>query len=224
MKFARMLLLMACALSLLAMAQDKGKPAAAAPDKSKPAAAEKDKKAAKPAGMPAMKPAPEMQKLVKALVGTYTTKETHDPGPFMPNGGTGTGEARYSLGPGGFSIIETYQSKSAAGGQFRGHGVIWYDAKAGGYRGVWCDNMSPACDTAGLSKWEGDKLVGSAETEIMGKKATMKDTMSNISPEGFKFDMEMSTEGGPMKHVMTIEYTRAAGKAGAKPAAEKEKK
>jgi hypothetical protein len=33
-------------------------------------------------------------------------------------------------------------------------------------------------------------------------------------------DMEMSTEGSPMKHVMTIEYARAGAPA-AKPAAEK---
>ena len=33
-----------------------------------------------------------------------------------------------------------------------------------------------------------------------------------------------AAETDRMKHVMTIEYTRAAGKAGAKPAAEKEKK
>jgi hypothetical protein len=43
--------------------------------------------------------------------------------------------------------------------------------------------------------------------------------MSGFSPKGFKFDMEMSTEGSPMQHVMTIEYARAG--AAAKPAAEK---
>ena len=213
MKFVRMLVLVACAISLLAMAQDKGKPAAA----------DKDKKAAKPpAAMPAMKPSPEIQKLAKSLVGSYTTKETHDPGPIMPNGGTGTGEAKYALGPGGFSIIETYQSKSLMGGQFRGHGLLWYDAKAGGYRGVWCDNMSPACEVGGVSKWDGDKLVGVTDSEMMGKIVSMRDTISGISPQGFKFDMEISSEGSPMKHTMTIEYTRtAAAPAAAKPAAEK---
>jgi hypothetical protein len=212
MKFARMLVLIACTVSLLAMAQDKAKPAASG----------KDKKAAKPpAAMPAMKPSPEIQKLAKSLVGSYTTKETHDPGPFMPNGGTGAGQAKYALGPGGFSIIETYQSKGTMGGQFRGHGVIWYDAKAGGYRGVWCDNMSPACDVGGVTKWDGDKLVGTSDSEMMGKKVSMRETISGMTPEGFKFDMEMSSEGGPMKHVMTIEYARAQAAPAAKAAAEK---
>jgi hypothetical protein len=209
MKLIRMLLVFCVAFSLFATAQDKGKPA------------DKDKKAKAPSGMPSMKPSPEIQKLVKALLGNYTTKETHDPGPFMPNGGTGAGQAKYALGPGGFSIIETYQSKSPMGGQFRGHGVIWYDAKAGGYRGVWCDNMSPACDVGGVTKWDGEKLVGTSDSEMMGKKVSMRETISGISPEGFKFDMEMSSEGSPMKHVMTIEYTRAQAAATPKPAAEK---
>jgi hypothetical protein len=210
MKFMRMLLVVCVAFSLLAAAQDKDKPAA------------KDKKSAA-AGMPSMKPSPEIQKLAKATLGSYSTKETHEPGPFMPTGGTGAGEAKFMLGPGGHSIIETYHSKSGPmGGGFRGHGVIWYDAKAGGYRSVWCDSMSPGCEVGGVTKWDGDKLVGATDSEMMGKKVSYKETMSNFSPEGFKMDMEMSTEGSPMKHVMTIEYMKASP--AAKPAAEKEKK
>lgn len=214
MRFIRTLLVICCAASLLAMAQDKGKPAAA----------DKDKKAAKPpAAMPAMKPSPEIQKLAKAMLGSYTTKEAHDPGPFIPAGGTGTGEAKFTLGPGGNSIIESYQSKSGPmGGGFRGQGLVWYDAKAGGYRSVWCDSMSPTCEVGGPTKWDGDKLSGTTDSEMMGKKVKYHETMSGFSPNGFKMDMEMSTEGSPMKHVMTIEYMKAqATPAAAKPAAEK---
>ncbi|MBZ5628880.1 MAG: DUF1579 domain-containing protein [Acidobacteriia bacterium] len=221
MRLARLLLVLCCAVSLIAVAQEK-KPAA--PDKGKPAAADKQKKTAKPpAAMPAMKPSPEIQKMAKSLVGNYTTKETHDPGPFMPTGGTGVGEAKFTLGPGGNSIIESYQSKSGPmGSRFRGHGVVWYDAKAGGYRSVWCDSMSPMCEVGGVSKWDGDKLTGTTDSEMMGKKVSYRETMSGFSPEGFKMDMEMSVEGSPMKHVMTIEYARVgAAPAAAKPAAEK---
>ena len=220
MKFVRLLCVFCIAVSLLAIAQDKGKKPA---DKGKPAAQDKAK-AKPPAGMPAMKPSPEIQKLAKAMVGSYTTKETHEAGPFMPTGGTGTGEARFALGPGGNSIIENYQSKSGPmGGKFRGHGVVWYDAKAGGYRSVWCDSMSPMCEVGGVSKWDGDKLVGGTDSEMMGKKVSYKETMSNFSPQGFKMDMEMSSEGGPMKHVMTIEYMKAQTAPGAeKPAAKKQ--
>ena len=154
MRFIRILTVVCLAGCLMASAQDKGKPAG------------KDKKpATAAAGMPAMKPSPEIQKLAKAMVGNYTTKETHDAGPFMPTGGTGTGESRMMLGAGGFSIIQTYGSKSGPmGGGVRGHGVVWYDAKAGGYRSVWCDSMSPACEVGGVSKWDGDKLVGTTDS------------------------------------------------------------
>ena len=212
MRFARTLLLVLLVIPLLGVAQDKAKPA------------DKEKKSEKPvAGMPSMKPSPEIQKLARAMVGTYTTKETHEAGPFMPTGGTGTGQATFILGPGGNSIIESYQSKSGPmGGKFRGHGVVWYDAKAGGYRSVWCDSMSPMCEVGGTTKWEGDKLTGSTESEMMGKKMTYKETMSEFSPNGFKMDMEISSDGGPMKHAMTIEYTKAGAEpAAAKPAAEK---
>jgi hypothetical protein len=220
MKFVRLLCVFCIAISLMAVAQDKEKKPAG---KGKPAAQEKEKAKA-PAGMPAMKPSPEIQKLAKAMVGSYTTKETHEAGPFMPTGGAGAGESRIMLGPGGNSIIQNYRSKSGPmGGKFRGHGMMWYDAKAGGYRSVWCDSMSPACDIGGLSKWEGDKLVGTTDSEMMGKKVSYKETLSNFSPQGFKLDMEMSTEGSPMKHVMAIEYLKAqAAPAAEKPAAPKQ--
>jgi hypothetical protein len=210
MKFARMLLLVFLAISLAGVAQEKAKPADN--EKTKPAA-----------GMPSSQRSPEMQKLIKAMVGSYATKETHEAGPFMPTRGTGTGQATFTLGPGGNSIIESYQSKSGPmGGKFRGHGVVWYDAKAGGYRSVWCDSMSPMCEVGGTTKWDGDKLIGTTESEMMGKKMTYKETMSEFTPNGFKMDMEISSDGNPMKHAMTIEYTRAgAAPAAAKPAAEK---
>ena len=220
MKPIRRLFVFCIAVSLIGVAQEK-KPAA--PEKGKPATADKAKKAATPTGMPAMKPSPEIQKLAKLLVGAYTTKETHEAGPFMPTGGSGEGQSSFTLGPGGNSVIQNYQSKSGPmGGKFRGHGVVWYDTKAGGYRSVWCDSMSPMCEVGGPTKWEGDKLTGTTESEMMGKKMSYKETLSNFSPNGFKMDMEVSSEGGPMKHAMTIEYVKAqAAPAAEKPAAEK---
>jgi hypothetical protein len=87
--------------------------------------------------------------------------------------------------------------------------------------------MSPGCEVSGISKWDGDKLSGTTDSEMMGemmgnKKVKYHETMSGFSPSGFKMDMEMSVDGGPMKHTMTLEYTRtAAAPAAVKPAAEK---
>jgi hypothetical protein len=166
------------------------------------------------------KPAPEIQKLAKTLAGNYATAETHDPNPMMPNGGTGKGEARFTVAPGGHYIVQTYRSKSDMG-SFQGHGLIWYDASAKVYRSVWCDSMSPTCDTSGTMKWDGDKLVGTGEYEEMSKKYGYKETLSNLTPNGFTFDMENSTDGGALKHVMKIDYTRATSASTGKTTAEK---
>jgi hypothetical protein len=77
--------------------------------------------------------------------------------------------------------------------------------------------MTPhGCDSGGTSKFEGDDLVGTMEMEMYGKKMKMKNTYTNIKPDSFTFNMETSTDGGPMQKSGTIEYTRAAT-----PAAEK---
>jgi hypothetical protein len=212
MKLLRLLLLMCLSVSLLAVAQEK--------TAKKPA----DKKPAD-ASMQMPKPSPEIQKLAKTLAGNYSTTETHDPNPMMPKGGTGKGQARFTVGPGGHYVVESYNSKSDMG-SFTGHGVFWWDPKVSAYRVVWCDSMSPTCDTEGTMKWEGDKLVASGEYEMGGKKVAYRETIGNLTPNGFTFDME-SAMGGSMQHVMKIDYTRAtsasAGKTNTeKPAAQKQ--
>ncbi len=190
-------LLLVLLLALAVAAQEKAAP------KAKPKAA--------PAGMTMPKPAPEMQKLLKTFVGSWTVAEKHEPGPFLPKGGEGKGEARFFPGPGGRSLIENYHSQNPMG-RFSGHGVIWWDPKAGAYTGVWCDNSTPTgCEVGGATKWEGDNMmVGTMDTEMMGKKTHIKGTYTNITPDSFTYTMELSQDGGPMKKVMTVDYTRAA--------------
>ena len=200
-----------CAVALLtvsAMAQDKpaAKAAKTATPKTQPAMG----------GMPPMpKPSPEFQKLAKVLVGTWNTAEKFESMMGMP-AAEGKGKAVITRGPGGMSLIETYNSASTMG-KFSGHGVFWWDDKAKSFAGVWCDTMTPhGCDSGGTSKFEGDDLVGTMEMEMYGKKMKMKNTYTNIKPDSFTFNMETSTDGGPMQKSGTIEYTRAAA-----PAAEK---
>lgn len=185
--------------------------------------AQKKTEKAKPAGgaaMPMPKPSPEITKLIKTFTGTWTTAEKHEPSEWVPQGATGTGRAVFHPGPGGLSLIEDYRSQGAMG-RFQGHGVLWWDDQAKVYKGIWCDNGTPkGCDTGGESKWEGDQIVGQMTMEMMGKKYSMKMLYSNITPTSFTFGMDSSVDGGPMKHTMTIEYTKAE----AKPAAAAEKK
>ena len=207
------ILLVAAALCCAAVAQEKAaakKPGTA----QKPAAKKTGHEGHEAGGMPMPKPSPEMEKLSKMLVGTWTSSETHEPSPWMPKGGTGKGAATFKNGPGGLSVVEDYHPSGTMGGHFYGHGVFWWDAKAGGYGGVWCDNTAPEGCGVGrnLAKWQGNDLVSSGEEEMMGQKMMMKEAYTDITPNSFTFSMYGGPLGSEPKKMMTIKYTRAGGK------------
>lgn len=159
--------------------------------------------------MPMPTPSPEMQKLTKMMAGAWRTNETFEVSDMMPKGGTGSGKVVITTGPGGLSLIENYNSNGDIGA-FAAHGVFWWDEKAQGYRTLWCDNTTPTgCAVAnGLGNWEGGKVVFHDEQEMMGKKEAMKETITSDKPGSMTFVMEASEPGGPMKKIMTIQYTK----------------
>ena len=196
-----MLMLLGALCSLPVMAQE------AAPA-GKPMAA---KAKAQPMSMPMPKPAPEMTKMIKMMAGSWTVSEKHDPSPMMPNGGTGKGTATMTPGPGGLSLMERYHSSGSMGGNFNGFGTFWWDPKAQLYRGVWCDNMTPGgCDSSGTTKWDGDKLVGTMESEMEGQKMMMRFIYSDWKPDSFVMTMGMGPDASKMQKTSTLTYTRAA--------------
>lgn len=172
---------------------------------------------AKAGGMSMKAPSsPEMDKLAKTMVGTWTTAETVPPSQMMPNGGTGSGEAIIHRGPGGNSLLQNYRSQSAMG-KFAGHGITWYDPQAKAFKNIWCDTMTPGgCEVFnGTGQWEGDKLVFTGTQNMMGKTEQVKETMSDITPDSFTFTIESGPDANSMKNFMTIKYTRKAGAMGA---------
>ena len=181
-----------------------------------PAAAQKKEKKQeqKPATtLAAPKPAPEMEKLAKMMAGTWSGQEKHEPSPFLPAGATGKGLFKVSLGPGGHSLVEQYNSRGALG-KFTGHGMTYWDPKAKVFRGVWCDNFTPTCD-ASVGQWEGDNLVFLSEGEFQGQKTKLKMFYSGFTADSFDFGIDMSMGEGPMARIMTIKYTRAKAPAAA---------
>jgi hypothetical protein len=176
------------------------------------------KPAAQPAGMPPMpKPGPEMKKLISTFVGDYTATMKMDAMMGMP-ASTSVGPAKFYGGPGRLSLMETVNSVDEHGMKFSGHGVTWWDPKAGAFKSIWCDNGTPTgCMDGGTSKWEGDKLVGTGTMEMMGKPYNFRSTMSDFTPEGFNFVMETAEGSAPLQKMFTVEYKKAA--APAKPAA-----
>jgi len=164
----------------------------------------------KPSGTPKSSPAAEMGKL-KFLLGRWSTVEKFEPNESAPSGGNGLGRAIIQTGPGNLSLIENYGSKNNSIGPFGGHAVIWWDAKAGAYKSFWCDSMNACANSFGVGQWEGGNLVFRMESEYQGRKMTMRETFSNIAPDSFTWTEEVSTDGGPVKLTLTIQYTRLTG-------------
>src|SRR5438132_11531569 len=167
-----MMLLAAGLVCSAAYGQDKG-------DAKK--SASKSKSAA---GAPAMaKPAPEMKDLWD-LVGTWTTDETAEQTPFMP-AGTATGTNTVRPGPGKFSVLMDQRSKGSNGMSFNGHGILTWDPNEKAYKMEWVDSMTPGVVTETGHK-EGDNLVMTGETMMMGKKMSIKDVVSDRTPTSYK--------------------------------------
>lgn len=173
----------------------------------------------KKGGPPPMmaKPSAEMTKLIKMFSGNWTAEEKIDPNPMAPKGATGTGKAVFKPGPGGLSLIEEYDSPHGPMGAFHGHGVTWWDEKAGEFKGTWCDTMMTTCMLSSM-KWQGDKLVAAPyPMDQGGQKMVMTSQYSEIKPDSITFEMGMGPTPEQAKREMTIVYKRTG-----KPAAKKE--
>jgi Protein of unknown function (DUF1579) len=155
-------------------------------------------------GMQMPKPGQEM-KDIRDLVGTWATEEKYEQSPFMPSGGTGTGSNTTRLGPGGFSLLMDQRSKNAMG-SFNGHGIIVWDANAKAYKMVWVDSMTPGVVTETGHK-EGDNLVFTGETMMMGKKYAIKDVISDRTPTSYTLTSYMN-DGSGEKLSMTAKATK----------------
>ena len=158
-------------------------------------------------------PGPEIQKLFSMFLGTWSITEKIEPSESMPNGGRGEGEEVYRAGPGGASIIEEIHLKEATA-EISSMGLAWWDAKAGGYRTIWCDGENPAgCIVmAHLAKWQRDEFVLGDEFERNGKRFEFKEVFSEITPTSFTQTLYQGEKGKELKRLLTIYATKKTNK------------
>ena len=211
MRMRMTLFLVICSLTLgMALAQDKSTKPATGKEAGKAAPAKK----AAPPDMTAKQSA-EMAKLTKMFVGTWMADEKFEAIPEMgPESvaGTGKGMETVKAGPAGNSLVSDFKAKSTMG-PFSGHGVIWWDSKAGAYRSLWCDSETPdSCDAGATGKWEGNNLVFTVSAEMPGPKGKvtfkMRQVYSEMKPASFTFYIDASINGGAMKRAMTLKYKK----------------
>jgi hypothetical protein len=181
-----------------------------------------EKKSAAPsAAMPAMPTVSEEQaKLAKIFKGSWTVTGKTEAGPNGP-AETATGTEKNIIGPGKFSLLTDTNMKFSRMGPFQGHGVMYWDPETKNYTGTWCDNLGP-CATQGIGQWEGDNLVFNSEMKMGGQTSKMRQTYSKITPNSFRFTMEMGDPSGALQPWMTLDFKRAGAAAPA--AAEAAKK
>ena len=150
-----------------------------------------------------LKPAPEMERLIKMWAGHWTTVEQFEPSTEMPQGKQDKGSETMRPGPGGLSLIGDYESHGA----FFGHMVVTWIPKEKVYKSYWHDLSQPGVSIS-TGRWEGNKLVFTSVDESTGTKLQVRDTYSDITPTSFTDTLEAGPPGGPMKKVLTVKYTK----------------
>src|SRR5882724_8539779 len=147
-------------------------------------------------------PLPEMQKLSKLYVGTWTYTETYPKSHMAPNGGVNTSE----LGPGGNSIFNHFHSKGPVG-EFDGTIVMAWDPKEKCYKGyVFGDSFPSAVVETG--QWEDDALVYRFELNMGPTKIALRN-VTKFLPEGkLTSDEFTSVNAAPEKLFVHVEATR----------------
>jgi hypothetical protein len=157
-----------------------------------------------------LQPSPQIRRLVEALSGTWSITLKIEPNGGLPKGGGGKGEEVWRPGPGGLSLIEDYHSTGDEG-EISGLGVAWWDNNAQRYQVTWCDSGNPdGCVVIKQgAKWEGSQVVATDEWQKNGKRVTLKEIFSEITPTSFKQTLYQGESGGELKKFMSILATKA---------------
>jgi hypothetical protein len=156
------------------------------------------------------KSAPQMEKLIQALAGEWSTEEIYEPSDLVPNGGTGHSRDSYRVGPARLSLIEEYHSEGTVGKSW-GIGMIWWDVQDQGFHFVWCDSyaLDRGCRASPqLGKWEGSDYVQTDQHEESGKLVFEKEVWSDFTPNSYSQTLFTGEAPDKLKRFMTIKAKR----------------
>lgn len=155
------------------------------------------------------KGSPQIAKMLLAFEGTWSIKEKFAPDVGSPNGAAGEGRIVWRAGPGGFSVIEEYQSRRSSM-EVTGLGAFWWDEAAQGYRTIWCDSTNPGgcISFKNVARWEGPQFVLVEDYEVNGKKVTFKEVFGDITPGAFTQTLYGGEAGKELKVDQIIQATK----------------
>lgn len=143
---------------------------------------------------------PPVERLLRALEGTWSITDELAPDVSSPKGKSGTGTIIWRPGPGRFSVIEEFRSKQGDV-DVSGLGAMWWDEAARGYHTIWCDSTNPGgcIDFKSAARWEGSNLVLQEDYELHGKTYTFREVFGDITPNSFTQTLYGGEAGGSLK-------------------------
>lgn len=158
----------------------------------------------------ALKPAPEIQKVIDLLDGRWNLEITYEKNDYNPEGGTATGSETSRPGPGGFSLIFQTDSgdEGKASEEFAALGIIEWSPAENVYSLHWLNSLSP---TSAFFKgsWEGDNLVFNGRESLMGPELASRHSLTEIQSDNFVYTIDMGPSPDKLQRVITIKYTKA---------------
>jgi hypothetical protein len=164
-----------------------------------------EKSAEKPAAAaaPAAKPgAAEMERL-KFYLGEWDYTETYPKSAFIPNGGKNTGVYTSKLGPGGYSLINTFHSQGPVG-DFEGLLIMTWDAKEKAYKAYAFGNDFPGA-VVETGQFEGDALVYRTEFSAGGATVKLRNVTRVTAPGSLVSEEFMAVKDAPESLFVRVE-------------------
>jgi hypothetical protein len=155
--------------------------------------------------------APEMQSLIKAIAGRWSTSIKLEPSGATPNGGVGEGEEIWRPGPGGFTLLEEEHNRTPYGERFL-LALQWWDKSTNSLQGMLCNGSGPAgCNlesTKSVLKWDGQRFVIDMEFSSHDKRMMWHEVFTDFTPKSFTQTGDVGEVDGPLKRSITIHATK----------------
>jgi hypothetical protein len=156
---------------------------------------------------------PEMEKLIVALSGEWTTEDTYEGDDQTPTGRRKRSQESYRVGPGRLSLLEEYHGENALGKPWA-TGIFWWDNEAKGVHVLWCDSQAVdmGCRVLqGIGKWQGDDFVMMDQHGDSGKRVFTREVWSDLKRDSFTQTIYQGALPDNLEKVLTIKAARSKG-------------
>ena len=150
-------------------------------------------------------PPPELERLLKSLVGRWSIKENDSPGKVR------TGEEVWRMQPGGGPLTEEYHSKGSDRKEAYDFAAIWWDAKANQYEGIFCADFSDEfCSAFAIMSAGPDKIEMTGTYLDAGKEVFWREIFQITASNSFTQVLELGPSTAELKAVSTIHATKSS--------------